>query len=240
MKNVSLKNTIYITDKLLERMKQMSDETRPDRFLALYDLTRKMRACMDALIPISKYDSLCVPVNLLYRCIASDLMTSLLFAMIDDEAFKKVTHIMDMDYARSFIKALNADLTVKKSLCPDNKDAYDNVSLAYQNRHYDDFSDCLKFNNGEVWELKKKESIKINGVDFNGTVDKMYDVLLSFDEVRDIACIYEYYKIFSQSEHFSLKNRVFIYKQDFHERYYNTTRGLIYLGEEYIYKKYTT
>ena len=52
--------------------------------------------------------------------------------------------------------------------------------------------------------------------------------------------MYEYYKLFSQSEHFSLMNRAFNYKQDFHETYYNKTRGFICLGVEFVYKKFSS
>lgn len=240
MKEVSSKNTIYITDRLLNLMRQLCNEATPDRFLALYDLTRKMRACMDALIPLEKYDILCVPVNLLYRCMISDLMTSLLITMVDDDMFKRVIHIMDIDYTKSLIKVIDAEINVKKSLYPEEASNFDQWKIDYQNEHYNDLADCLKTEKGEPWKEQSKKPIEINGVVFNGTVDKMYEVLLTFDEVRDIASIYQYYKIFSQSEHFSLKNRVFIYKQDIHDIYYNKTRGLIYLGEEFIYNKYSS
>lgn len=238
MKEVTLKNTIYLTDKLLKLSTQLCNEAIPNRFLAIYDLTRKMRACMEALIPIEKYDILCVPTNLLYRCIISDLMTLLLISQIDDVIFDNVMQIMDIDYTKSLIKSAEAEVTIKTSLCPENKDTFDKYSLDYQIQHYEEFADCLTSPKGQVWKTKSKVGITINGERFSGSIDQMYKVLLTFPEVKDIAYVYKFYKIFSQSEHFSLKNRVFIYKQNFHETYYNQTRGLIYLGEELIYNKY--
>lgn len=238
MQDVSLKNTIYITDLLLKLMARLCDETIRNRFLALYDLTRKMRACMDALIPLEKYDLLCVPTNLLYRCLITDLMTSLLISQIDDDTFSKVMQIMEIDYTKSLVKSMDAEVLVKTSLSPDEKNTFEKYRLDYQSRHYDEFAECLSSQKGEAWVVKSKESILINGIKFKGTIDQIYKVLLTFDEVKDIAYIYKFYKVFSQSEHFSLKNRVFIYKQDFHDTYYNQTRGLLYFGEELIYKKY--
>ena len=236
---VKLKNTIYITDKMLELMGGKCDETRPDQYLALYDLTRKIRACMAALVPISEHDYLCVPVNLLYRCMITDLMTSLLISVVDDNSFHQIMHIMDIKFAQSYKKAILAETKVKCSLAPEKTSAFESARLAYQEKQFNTFKDCLTSIKGKEWEFVKIPPCTINGVEFKGDVASIYKALLTYPEVKDIASVYEYYLIFSQSEHFSLKNRVFIYKQDFHEQYYNKVRGLIYLGEEYLFKKYS-
>lgn len=223
---------------MLELMSSICEETRLDQYLALYDLTRKIRACLAALVPISEHDYLCVPVNLLYRCMITDLMTSLLISVVDDKRFHEIMHIMDIKFAQSYKKAIMAETKVKCSLDPNKASAFESASLAYQEQQYDTFKDCLKSIKGKEWEFVKMPSCTINDVVFKGEVASIYNVLLTFPEVKDIASIYEYYCIFSQSEHFSLKNRIFIYKQGFHELYYNKVRGLIYLGEEYLYKKY--
>lgn len=237
-KEVTLKNTIFITDKLLELMGSKCDEKQPNQYLALYDLTRKIRACLAALVPITGHDYLCVPVNLLYRCMITDLMTSLLISVVDDNVFHDIMHIMDIKFAQSYKKAIMAETRVKCSLAPEKTSAFESACLAYQEQQYDTFKDCLESFRGEEWKLVKSPSCIINNEPFKGNVGSIYKVLLTFPEVKDVASIYEYYCIFSQSEHFSLKNRIFIYKQDFHEYYYNKVRGLIYLGEEYLFKKY--
>ena len=223
---------------MLELMGSKCDETLPNQYLALYDLTRKIRACLAALVPITEHDYLCVPVNLLYRCMITDLMTSLLISEVDDNVFHKIMQIMDIKFAQSYKKAIMAETKVKCSLAPENASAFERASLDYQEQQYDTFKDCLKSIKGKEWEFTKIHSFTINEVKFKGDVASIYNVLLTFPQVKDIASVYEYYCIFSQSEHFSMKNRVFIYKQDFHEQYYNKTRGLIYLGEEYLYKKF--
>jgi len=238
-KEVTLKNTIDITDKMLELMSSKCDETLPNQYLALYDLTRKIRACLAALVPITIHDYLCVPTNLLYRCMITDLMTSLLISVVDDNTFDEMMHLMDWKFVQSYKKAIMTETKVKCLLAPEKTEAFKRASLAYQEKQYDFFQDCLKSSKGQEWEFVKKPSVTITQVPFKGDVATMYNVLLTFPEVKDIASIYEYYCIFSQSEHFSLKNRVFIYKQDFHDTYYNKTRGLIYLGEEYLYNKYS-
>ena len=224
---------------MLELMGGICDETQPDQYLALYDLTRKIRACLAALVPISEHDYLCVPVNLLYRCMITDLMTSLLISVVDEKNFHEIMHIMDIKFAQSYKKAILAETKVKCSLAPEKASAFESASLAYQEKQYDTFKECLKSTKGKEWDFVKMPPCTINGVEFKGDVASIYKALLTFPQVKDIASIYEYYCIFSQSEHFSLKNRVFIYKQDFHEQYYNKVRGLIYLGEEYLFKKYS-
>ena len=66
----------------------------------------------------------------------------------------------------------------------------------------------------------------------------MYDILKSFEEVSYYDFLYHYYKLFSQSEHFSIKGRAYTHKQDFHDDYYNRVRGFIYLGTALLYNKY--
>ena len=79
---------------------------------------------------------------------------------------------------------------------------------------------------------------KINDIDFNGKISQIYDILKSFEEVAGYAYIYQYYRLFSQSEHFSIKGRIINYKQSFHDEYYNKVRWIIYLGTELLYNKY--
>ena len=235
MRKITITETITLLDKLLEIIKGKCNDTTPDRYLAIYDLIRKIRACMTALIPIKTYDILCVPVNLLYRCMIADLLTSLLIIMIDEECFDKVMYIMDYHYAKSLKKALNAEINAKKDLYLDDANEFEQLSLDYQKKHYDFFVDYLHSQPGEEWIFNKKPNVNIQGVKFDGSVDSIYKILINYQDVKYIASVYEYYKLFSQSEHYSLKNRIFIYKQDFHENYYNKTRGFIYLGVKYIY-----
>ena len=210
MKEVSLQNTIYITDKLLDLTRTLCDENIPNRYLALYDLTKKMRACMDALIPISKHDILCVPTNILYRCMITDLLTSLLITVVDEDEFKKVQHLMDFLYARSLWTALKAETDVKKDVYPNDAKEFERQRLDYLAKQYDLFHDCLKSSKGEEWVFITKPTFYIREEKFDGSVDSTYKVLLKFPEVKAIASVYEYYKLFSQSEHFSIKNRIFI------------------------------
>lgn len=240
MREIAYKETLSIIEKLYKLTEQKYGETNDSRFLALYDLSRKMRACMNAvmLLPHTEYDVLCVPINLLYRCMITDVMTALLISVVDDNTFDKVMHMMDIDYTKSLQKALDTDIAVRKSVYPEDAEDFEKMALDYQVQHFDDIKDCLKSTKGEKWEIQSKEKLEINGVVFNGTIDSLFKVLLTYEHVRDIVSVYQYYKIFSQSEHFSLKNRVFNYKHDFHERYYNKTRGLIVLGIEYILKEY--
>lgn len=240
MRDITYKETLSVIEKLYKLTEQKFGETNDSRFLALYDLSRKMRACMNAvmLLPHEEYEVLCVPINLLYRCMITDLMTSLLISVVDDDTFDKVMHVMDIDYTKSLQKAFDTDIAVRKSVYPEDVEDFEKMALDYQVQHFNDLKDCLKSQKGEKWEVQSKEKLEINGVVFSGTIDSLFKVLSTFEHVCDIASVYQFYKYFSQSEHFSLKNRVFNYKQDFHERYYNKTRGFIILGIEYILKKY--
>ena len=240
MKIIKCVETLSIIEKFYKLAKLKYEETADDRFLALFNLARKIRACMNSviLLPHEEYDVLCVPINLLYRCMITDLMTSLLISVVNDDTFGKIMHLMNIDYTKSFLKALNTNVDGRKSAYSKDPLEIEKIKANYQKDHYDDFKDCLQSSRLEEWQIKPKPKIIINHTNFSGTIESMYNVLLSFDETRDVANIYQYYKLFSQSEHFSLKNLIFNYKQDFHDNYYNKTRGFIHLGIELILKKY--
>ena len=86
--------------------------------------------------------------------------------------------------------------------------------------------------------FEKGEIVAVNGEKFDGQISQIYKILKSFKEVAGYAYIYQYYKLFSQSEHFSIKGRIINYKQPFHDGYYNKVRWIIYLGTELLYNKY--
>lgn len=240
MREITLAQTIKTIDKLLNFIKSQCDEAILNRNLAVYDLSRKMRACITALIPIQKHDILCVPTNLLYRCMITDLLTLLLITVVDEEEFEKIMHTINYCFARSFKNALNAGTKVKQDLYPNDLVEIEKQYSDYFEQQYDDFKDYLSSTKGEEWVFNKKPITYIKGEKFDGSIDSIYRVLLNYPNVKHLASMYEYYKLFSQSEHFSLMNRAFIYKQDFHENYYNKTRGFICLGVEFVYEKFSS
>ena len=65
MREVTYKETLSVIERLYKLTEQKYGETNDSRFLALYDLARKMRACMNAviLLPHEEYEMLCVPIN---------------------------------------------------------------------------------------------------------------------------------------------------------------------------------
>ena len=240
-KDVTIKDALSMVEKVQKLTELCYNDTKSNRFVALNDLTRKIRACFNAiyLLPLDQYDVLCVPANLMYRCIVSDLMTTLFIAVIDDSQLDKVMHIMDVDFAKSLKNSLDANIEIRKETYPDESEDFDELSKNYQIKLYDDLKDCLSSEKGEEWEIKKAKPIFINGIAYTGQIRQMYDILKTLDyEVRVLASVYQYYKLFSQSEHYSLKGRIFNYNHELYEKYYNKIHGYVYLIEGYIYKKY--
>ena len=210
------------------------------RFIALNELTRKIRISLNALhyIPYEKYEVLCAPANLLYRSMILDLMTSLLISQVDDKQLEDIIYIFDWDFTNSLKSALKANVEIRKETYPEDVDAFDEQAIEYQIKLYDDLKDYLSSSKGENWKLKSKTPIYINGERFDGQISQIYKILRTFDEVSGYAYAYQYYRLFSQSEHFSIKGRIINYKQVFHEEYYNKVRALVYLGAELLYNKY--
>ena len=240
-KEVTIKDVLSIVEKVQKLTELCYNDSKSNRFVALNDLARKIRACFNAiyLLPLDQYDVLCVPANIMYRCIVSDLMATLFIAVIDDSQFDEVMHIMDVDFAKSLKNSLDANIEIRKETYPEESNDFDELSKNYQIKLYNDLKDCLNSGKGEEWEIKKVKPIFINGIAYTGQIRQMYDILKTYgNEVRTLASVYQYYRLFSQSEHYSLKGRIFNYKQELYENYYNKIQGYVYLIEGYIYKKY--
>jgi len=237
---ISLEKVLGIVEKLHLLTESKSKEIESKRFVALNELSRKMRISLNALhyIPYEEYEVLCAPANLLYRSMISDLMTSLLISQLNDEQLDDVIYFFDLDFARSLKSALNANIEIRKMTYPDDAEAFEEQKKEYQEKLYDDLKECLKSTKGEDWEFNSQKPICIKGKEFNGKISQIYDLLKTFEEVAGYAYIYQYYKLFSQSEHFSVKGRIINYKQPFHDGYYNKVRWIIYLGAELLYNKY--
>lgn len=238
---VTIEDALGKIEKLHSLTESKSKDVECKRFVALNELTRKIRISLNALhyIPYEKYEVLCAPANLLYRSMITDLMTSLLISQVDDKQLEDIIYIFDLDFTKSLKSALKANIEIRKETYPEDVDAFDEQAIEYQEKLYDDLKDYLDSAKGEDWKLKKKTPIYINGEKFDGQISQIYKILRTFEEVSGYAYAYQYYRLFSQSEHFSIKGRIINYKQTFHEGYYNKVRAIIYLGAELLYKKYS-
>ena len=237
---MTIEDALGKIEKLHSLTESKSKEVGFKRFIALNELTRKIRISLNALhyIPYEKYEVLCAPANLLYRSMILDLMTSLLISQVDDKQLEDIIYIFDWDFTNSLKSALKANVEIRKETYPEDVDAFDEQAIEYQIKLYDDLKDYLSSSKGENWKLKSKTPIYINGERFDGQISQIYKILRTFDEVSGYAYAYQYYRLFSQSEHFSIKGRIINYKQAFHEEYYNKVRALVYLGAELLYNKY--
>ena len=241
-KEVTIKDALSMVEKVQKLTELCYNDTKSNRFVAINDLTRKIRACFNAiyLLPLDQYDVLCVPANLMYRCIVSDLMTMLFIAVVDDSQFDEIMHILDIDFAKSLKNSLDANIEIRKETYPEESDDFDELSKNYQIKLFNDLEDCLNSGKGEEWKIKKAKSIFINGIAYTGQIRQMYEILKTYgNEVRAFGAVYQYYRLLSQSEHYSLKGRIFNYKQELYEKYYNKIRGYVFLTGEYVYKKYS-
>lgn len=241
-KEITIKDTLSIIERVQKLTELCYKDTLSNRFVALNDLTRKIRACLNAiyLLPLDKYDVLCVPINLIYRCIVSDLMITLFIAVIEDSQFDEVMHIMDIDFTKSLKNSLDANIEIRKETYPNESDDFDELSKNYQIKLYDDMKDCLNSEEGEEWEVEKPKTLTINGICYTGQTRQMHDILKTYGyEIRGLASVYQYYRLLSQSEHYSIKGRIFNYKQELYEKYYKKILGYVFLVEEYIYQKYS-
>ena len=239
-RRVSIEDALGKVEKLYKLTESKLVEN-DNRWIAFNELSRKIRASLNALhyIPYEEYEVLCAPANLLYRSIITDLMTLLLISQVNDEQLQDVIDIFDYDFAKSLNYSLKVNIEIRKATYPHDADAFEEQRREYQDQLYDDLKELLSSAKGEEWILKPKKKVSIKGYDFNGNVSQMYDILKSYDDVSGFAYLYQYYRLLSQSEHFSIKGRTFNYKQSFHEEYYNKVRGFLYLGADYLISKYS-
>jgi hypothetical protein len=197
---ISLEKVLSIVEKFHILTENKSKQIENKRFVALNELSRKIRISLNALhyIPYEEYEVLCAPANLMYRSIITDLMTSLLISQLNDKQLDDVIYYFDLDFAKSLKTALNANIEIRKLTYPDDAEAFDEQKKDYQEKLYDDLKECLSSAKGEEWEFNSQKPFKINNIEFKGKVSQIYDVLKSFEEVAGYAYVYQYYKLFSQ------------------------------------------
>ena len=228
----------------IEKVHKLSEcrynETKSDRFVILNELTRKIRTSFNAIhfIPFEQYEVLYPSVNLLFRSVIIDLMTSLLLILIKDEQLEDFLLIDNLRFIDSLKSALETEIDIRKHLYPQYINEYERLKSKYQIDLYDDLQDCLKSAKNVPWEKKERPVLEINKIRYTGQIKEIYQVLKSSEELYDYAYLYKYYRLFSQSEHFSMKGRFINYKKDFHDEYYNKVLGFVYLGEKLIFEKY--
>lgn len=237
---ISIKEVLGNVEKLHNLTESKLDDVENKRFAALNELARKIRATLNALhyIPYEEYPVLCAPTNLLYRSLITDLMISLLISQIDDKQLDEVIYCFDREFAKSMKSALKANIEIRKITYPEDAEAFEEQRIRYQENLYDDLQDCFISAKGEDWKLQPQKTITINGNNFNGQLSQIYDILKSYKEVASYAYVYQFYRLFSQSEHFSIKGRIINHKQPFHEEYYNKVRWIIHFGTDFLYNKY--
>ena len=131
---ISLEKVLGNVEKLHMLTESKTKEIENKRFVALNELSRKMRISLNALhyIPYEEYEVLCAPANLLYRSMITDLMTSLLISQLNDEQLDDVIYFFDLDFARSLKSALNANIEIRKMTYPDDAEAFEEQKKQYQ------------------------------------------------------------------------------------------------------------
>ena len=131
---ISLEKVLGNVEKLHLLTESKYKENESKRFVALNELSRKIRISLNALhyIPYEEYEVLCAPANLLYRSMISDLMTSLLISQLNDEQLNDVIYFFDLDFTRSLKSALNANIEIRKMTYPDDAEAFEEQRKEYQ------------------------------------------------------------------------------------------------------------
>ena len=84
---------------------------------------------------------------------------------------------------------------------------------------------CRPYNTGRCLQLRlfncpnfgvHFKPVLINGIAYTGQIRQMYDILKTFDyDVRALASVYQYYRLFSQIRDTYLVTRIFNYKKNF-------------------------
>ena len=114
---ISLEKVLSIVEKLHILTANKSKQIENKRFVALNELSRKIRISLNALhyIPYEEYEVLCAPANLMYRSIITDLMTSLLISQLNDKQLDDVIYYFDLDFANQ-LNFSCAKLRINKKL----------------------------------------------------------------------------------------------------------------------------
>lgn len=147
-----------------------------------------------------------LPMGVLLRTVLTDSLHAMFFTSISDTEVEKELELLRMGYANSLLERREVYKDKVKHVSPDMDDSL--LDMLYNGQLEDNYLDFYDYNEEEGYWIKKldKHRRKERGLEKlpTSTMEGKYSVLKDDPIFGELAKrTYQYYKYFSQYEHFS-------------------------------------
>ena len=194
-------------DKIIELLSKNKNKNK--QLGVIFDLYNRIKCNLVAIAMLDDNDWATTPRNILYRSVIADMMSAMYHLLATDDESAYCIELDNYNHAKSVYYFL-------KLHCRLALDCYNQIGTPINqteqelvNRYKKFFYDCIRDNNGE-WEfIKPTNSIQSS---YNGTIQSIAKYLEGKkDNIDFIPYLNMCYKELSQSEHYSVKGRLFAF-----------------------------
>jgi hypothetical protein len=219
---ITIKDVLSLFDDI---KKELATELRQrninkKRVIIFYDLLKRIKSNIYTISIIEDSGkNLLAPKNLLYRNVLSDLIEGLYLLSRDTEQFEKGIQSLDLAHAKFIKDALIIRTELYKKVS--HKDENEKLQV-FMNEYYDKVQCYLTSPKGAEWEF-----IRMSG---SFSIRDMSNALKndSNESLKQFYFLYHYYRLFSQTEHYTLLGRE--YSFFLNENIYSEVLAIIYCG----------
>ena len=200
------------------------------RLKVAFDLLKKICSNVWILSNMKELRDSTTSVNLIYRSVVLDLMTTLFLLHINDQEFEYSIRKLDVDHVKYMKDVLPMRLNLgKKIFNPQENEDIKEQDLFDQ--YYDNFECYIKSEKGEPWRIVNLE--RPDGFTFNGTAKSIYEYLVDCtdnENLQALSNLYMYYKYLSQTEHYSYLGNKYPFDNEHDDNWYKELDIVIYAG----------
>lgn len=156
-----------------------------------------------------------IPLALLIRACLSDSLTGIYLLSHNADEYMEELDVLNLDFVKYIKSMLPLEIEFFNYIRKEN-----NSSQPQFDRRYEIFEKYLKSQKGEPWQVKTRDEFRKSGDKTPLTFDKMRDYIKKKGEddnipiVLELSYMYNYYRYFSQYEHYTFTGRHFV-KQPF-------------------------
>lgn len=206
-KAVSISTIGYQVDEILEMLSQIYNDNV--KWKVIFDLYNRIKFNLVAISMLDNNDWATTPQNNLYRSIITDMMYVMYHILVSDEESTYCIEFDNYKHAKSAYSFLKLHCKLAIDLFSQMGQPIEKTEKELLDRYKKHFSNYISDNNGERVFVKPNNSYNSS---YNGTIQSIANYLESRERDIDfIPYLNMCYKELSQTEHYSVKGRLFAF-----------------------------
>ncbi|MBR3444640.1 MAG: hypothetical protein IKH14_02055 [Prevotella sp.] len=231
-KAVSILTIGYQVDEILELLSKIYNDK--DKWKVIFDLYKRIKFNIAAIAMLDNKNWATTPQNNLYRSVITDMMYVMYHILASDEESSYCIEFDNYKHVKSAYQFLKSHCKFAKELFNQMEQPIDKTEKELLDRYKKHFSYYIRDNNGE-WEFVKPNNLYNSS--YNGTIQSVANYLESNESnIYFISYLYMCYKELSQTEHYSVKGKLFaFYTSDSFNKFHKIIlHGIMCITNQYV------